>query len=136
MKSTSPLNTKHVLNIFHNSLLGGDEIDVIAAQVDEGWRIEVKDSGSYQYILPSETIQDLSTDELEKFVDGIGMEDENSFVGGLVFGFLNSNWPLDRKLSKSERKDAAEFAEVESDDFPELAEKYRQRIADWAANHP
>ena len=129
------MNTKHVLNILHNSLLGGDEIDVIAAQVDEGWRIEVKDSGSYQYILPSETIQDLSTDELEKFVDGIGMEDEDSFVGGLVFGFLNSNWPPDRKLNPRQRKEAAEFAFVESDDFPELAEKYRKRIAEWAKKH-
>ena len=130
------MSTKHILNIFHNSLLGGDEIDVFANHVKTGWRIEVKDAGSYQYILPSETIQELSLEGLERFIDGIEMEDEPSFVGGLVFGFLNSNWPPDRKLSKSERKDAAEFAEVESDDFPELAEKYRQRIADWAANHP
>jgi hypothetical protein len=130
------MSQKHVLNIYHNSLLGGDEIDVFASYVITGWRIEVKDAGSYQYILPSETIQELSLEGLERFIDGIEMGNEPSFVGGLVFGFLNSNWPLDRKLSKSERKDAAEFAEVESDDFPELAEKYRQRIADWAANHP
>lgn len=130
------MSQKHVLNIYHNSLLGGDEIDVFANHLKTGWRIEVKDAGSYQYILPSETIQELSPEGLERFIDGIEMENEPSFVGGLVFGFLNSNWPPDRKLSKRERKDAAEFAEVESDDFPELAEKYRQRIADWAANHP
>lgn len=129
------MSTKHILNIFHNSLLRGDEIDVIATKVNDGWSIEVKDAGSYQYILPSETTQDLSTEGLEKFVDGISMEDEVSFVGGLVFGFLNSNWPPDRKLSPRERKEAAEFASVESDDFPELAEKYRKRIAEWAANH-
>jgi len=29
----------------------------------------------------------------------------------------------------------AVFVKVESDDFPDLAEKYRQRIADWAIKH-
>jgi hypothetical protein len=129
------LSTKHVLNIFHNSLLGGDEIDVFANHVKTGWRIEVKDAGSYQYVLPSEAIQELSLEGLERFIDGIEMENEPSFVGGLVFGFLNANWPPDRKLNSNQRQEAADFVKLESDDFPELATKYRQRIAYWATKH-
>jgi len=129
------MNQKHVLAIFHNSLGGGDSIVVNAKETTRGWEIEIQDSSSYEYVMPSGKIEDLSVGSLERFVDGIAMKDEPSFVGGLVFGFLNANWPPDRKLDPRQRKEAAEFVEVESDDFPELAEKYRLRIADWAANH-
>lgn len=130
------METRHILNIGHNSLGGGDSIDITAEKDGAGWVIKIEDSSSYDYVLPNDIIQQLNVDTLEKFIDGIEMEDEPSFVGGLVFGFLNANWPQDRKLDQSQRKDAAEFVEVESDDFPKLAEKYRQRIADWATNHP
>ena len=130
------MSIKHVLSIFHNSIGGGDSIEVTAKEKGDGWSFEIDESSSYDYVMPSGKIQQLNVDTLEKFIDGIEMEDESSFVGGLVFGFLNVNWPSDRKLDPSERKEAAEFVEVVSDDFPELAEKYRQRIVDWAANHP
>jgi len=130
------VETRHILNIGHNSLGGGDSIDITAKKDGTGWAIQIEDSSSHEYVMPSDKIHVLTVDTLEKFIDGIEMEDEPSFVGGLVFGFLNANWPQDRKLDQSQRKDAAEFVEVESDDYPQLAEKYRQRIADWAANHP
>jgi hypothetical protein len=130
------LNQKHVLAIFHNSLGGGDSIVVNAKETTRGWEIEIQDSSSYDYVMPLDKIEDLSVESLERFVDGITMKDEPSFVGGLVFGFLNANWPPDRKLDSRQRKEAAEFAEVESDDFPELAERYCKRIAEWAAKHP
>lgn len=130
------MSDKHVLSIFHNSLGGGDSIVVNAKEKGARWAVEIEDPGSYDYVMPSDKIQHLTVETLEKFIDGIEIEDEPSFVGGLVFGFLNANWPPDRKLDPRQRKDAAEFVEVESDDFPELAEKYRQQIADWAANHP
>ena len=129
------MNQKHVLAIFHNSLGGGDSIVVNAKETTRGWEIEIQDSSSYDYVMPLDKIEDLSVESLERFVDGITMKDEASFVGGLVFGFLNANWPPDRKLDPRQRKEAAEFAEVESDDFPDLAERYCKRIADWAANH-
>ena len=130
------METRHILNIGHNSLGGGDSIDITAKKDGMGWVIQIEDSSSHEYVMPSDKIHVLIVDTLEKFIDGIEMEDEPSFVGGLVFGFLNANWPQDRKLDQSQRRDAAEFVEVESDDYPQLAEKYRQRIADWAANHP
>ena len=130
------MNQKHVLAIFHNSLGGGDSIVVNAKETTRGWEIEIQDSSSYEYVMPSGKIEDLSVGSLERFVDGIAMKDEPSFVGGLVFGFLNANWPPDRKLDPRQRKEAAEFAEVESDDFPDLAERYCKRIAEWAAKHP
>jgi hypothetical protein len=129
------MTDKHALSIFHNSLGGGDSIVVNAKEKGAGWRIEIEDSSSYDYVIPRGKIQRLTVETLEKFIDGIEIEDEPSFVGGLVFGFLNANWPPDRKLDPRQRKEAAEFVEVESDDFPELAEKYRSRITDWAANH-
>jgi len=129
------MTSKHLLAISHNSLGGGDSIEVTAKKIGKGWVIEIIDSSSYEYLLPAEEIQQLSVDVVERFIDEIKMENEVSFVGGLVFGFLNSNWPPDQKLNPRQRKEAAEFASVESDDFPELAEKYRKRIAEWAANH-
>jgi len=130
------MNQKHVLAIFHNSLGGGDSIVVNAKETTWGWEIEIQDSSSYEYVMPSGKIEDLSVGSLERFVDGIAMKDEPSFVGGLVFGFLNANWPPDRKLDPRQRIEAAVFAEVESDDFPDLAERYCKRIAEWAAKHP
>lgn len=124
-----------LLSISHNSLLGGDKIDVIAKKVNDGWGIKIDDSGSYRYILPSQQLKELSAPALEKFIDGITMEDEPSFIGGLVFGFLNANWPSDKKLTSEERQEAADFVMLESKEFPELAIKYRQRIAYWATKH-
>ena len=129
------MSKKNVLSIFHNSLGGGDSIEVNATEKGSWWVIDIEDSSSYDYVMPSEKIQELTLHSLEKFIDCIEMKNEPSFLGGLVFGFLNTNWPSDRKLDPRQRKEAAEFVEVESEDFPELAEKYRSRIADWAANH-
>ena len=129
------METRHILNIGHNSLGGGDSIDITAEKDGAGWVIKIEDSSSYDYVIPRDKIQHLTVETLEKFIDGIEIKDEPSFVGGLVFGFLNANWPPDRKLDPRQRKEAAEFVEVESDGFPELAEKYRQRIADWAIKH-
>jgi len=129
------MSNRHVLSIFHNSLGGGDSIDITAEKDGTGWVIKIEDSSRYDYTQPQKVLQELSVESLEKHIDGMTLEGESFFVGGLVFGFLNANWPPDRKLSNRERKDAAQFVEVESDDFPGLAEKYRQRIADWAANH-
>jgi len=126
---------KNVLFISHNSLAGGDSIEVVANREHSAWNIEILDTSSYDYVLPTDELAELSPSSLENFIDGIKIDNEPSFVGGLVFGFLNANWPPDRKLDSHQRKEAAEFVEVESDDFPELAEKYRLRIADWAANH-
>ena len=130
------METRHILNIGHNSLGGGDSIDITAKKDGTGWVIQIEDSSSYEYVKPSDKIQHPTMETLEKFIDGIEIEDEPSFVGGLVFGFLNANWPPDRKLDPRQRKEAAEFVEVESDDFPQLADKYRKRIAEWAAKHP
>lgn len=129
------MSDKHVLSIFHNSLGGGDSIEVYAKKAAKGWLIEIQDSSSYKYVFPKEQLDELSVDVLEKYIDGIQMEDEPSFFGGLVFGFLNANWPPDRKLNSNQRQEAADFVELESDDFPELATKYRQRIAYWATKH-
>ena len=130
------METRHILNIGHNSLGGGDSIDITAKKDGTGWAIQIEGSSSYDYVIPRDKIQHLTVETLEKFIDGIEIKDEPSFVGGLVFGFLNANWPPDRKLDPRQRKEAAEFAEVESDDFPDLAERYCKRIAEWAAKHP
>ena len=129
------MSNKHVLSIFHNSLGGGDSIEIEAEKDGTGWRIRIEDSSGYDYIQPEELLKELSVESLEKHIDGITLEREPSFVGGLVCGFLNANWPPDRKLSARQRKEAAQFVEVESDDFPSLAEKYRQRIDEWAKGH-
>ena len=129
------MGSKHVLSIFHNSLGGGDSIEVHAEKAAKGWVVKIQDSSSYKYVFPKEQLAELSADTLEKYIDGIEMEDEPSFVGGLVFGFLNANWPPDRKLNSNQRQEAADFVELESDDFPELVTKYRQRIAYWATKH-
>ena len=129
------MSNKHVLSIFHNSLGGGDSIEIEAEKDGTGWRIRIEDSSGYDYIQPEELLKELSVESLEKHIDGITLEREPSFVGGLVCGFLNANWPPDRKLSARQRKEAAQFVEVESDDLPGLAEKYRQRIAEWAEKH-
>jgi len=130
------VETRHILNIGHNSLGGGDSIDITAKKDGTGWAIQIEGSSSYDYVIPRDKTQHLTVETLEKFIDGIEIKDEPSFVGGLVFGFLNANWPPDRKLDHRQRKEAAEFVEVASDDFQELAEKYRARIADWASDHP
>lgn len=129
------MSNKHVLSIFHNSLGGGDSIEVHAKKEAKGWVIEIKDSSSYKYELLKEELPELSVDTLEKHIDGVQIQDEPSFVGGLVFGFLNANWPPDMKLNGRQRQEAADFVELESDEFPELATKYRQRIAYWATKH-
>ena len=129
------MSNKHVLSIFHNSLGGGDSIEIEAEKDGTGWRIRIEDSSGYDYIQPEELLKELSVESLEKHIDGITLEREPCFVGGLVSGFLNANWPPDRKLSARQRKEAAQFVELESDDFPLLAEKYRQRIAEWAEKH-
>jgi len=129
------MSNKQVLSIFHNSLGGGDSIEITAEKDGTRWRIKIDDSSGYDYIQPEELLKELSVESLEKHIDDITLEREPSFQGGLVFGFLNANWPPDRKLSARQRKEAAQFVEVESDDFPRLAEKYRQRIAEWAEKH-
>ena len=129
------MSNKHVLSIFHNSLGGGDSIEVTAEKNGPRWALKIEDSSQYDYVQPEDSLEELSVESIEKHIDGITLEREPSFQGGLVFGFLNANWPPDRKLSARQRKEAAQFVEVESDDFPLIAEKYRQRIAEWAEKH-
>ena len=129
------MSNKHVLSIFHNSLGGGDSIEVTAEKNGPRWALKIEDSSQYDYVQPEDSLEELSVESIEKHIDGITLEREPSFQGGLVFGFLNANWPPDRKLSGRQRKEAAQFVEVESDNFPLLAEKYRQRIAEWAEKH-
>ena len=70
------MSTKHVLAISHNSLGGGDSIDVTAKEKSDGWELEIEESSSYEYVKPSGKIQQLNVDTLEKFIDGIEIEDE------------------------------------------------------------
>ena len=65
-----------------------------------------------------------------KFIDSIRMDVEPSFKG-LVFGFLEMNYPKGNKRTEAQLQEASNFLEIESNDFPQIAEKYKIRIKEW-----
>jgi hypothetical protein len=120
-----------IITVTTNTASGGDFVSLTASSCPDGWFFEISDSCGLEFVLPADTLKEMpNEDSLMKFIDAIRLEGEPEFRG-LVFGFLEANYPSNMALTELERKEAESFIEVESKDFPRLEKKYKRRLADW-----
>jgi hypothetical protein len=125
----------HLITVTTNTASGGDSTSISATEGPDGWNFEVSDSCGLDFALPADTLKELpDEDGLIKFIDAVRLEGEPSFKG-LVFGFLEMNFPSDRKLNDGEVLSAKKFLEIESGSFPGLVKKYEKAIEDWLKEH-
>ena len=121
----------HLITVTTNTASGGDFTSISVSEGPDGWNFEVSNSCDLDFVLPSDTLQNLpDEDGLIKFIDAVRLDGEPDFKG-LVFGFLEMNFPVDRKLNEKEVKTAKKFIEIESNDFPGIVQKYNDAIDSW-----
>jgi len=130
--STQNLSKKllkmNIITVTTRTFSGGDFVSLHATQCADGWLFEVHDSCGLEYTLPADTLSEIpDVDGMMKFIDAIRMDGEPNFRG-LVLGFLEMNFPADRKLSVPLLKEARGFLKIESSDFPELVKDYELRV--------
>lgn len=120
----------HILTVTTNTASGGDFVSLTASSCPDGWFFEVSDSCGLEFVLPSDTLKEMpDEDGLMKFIDAIRLEGEPEFRG-LVFGFLEMNYPKGKDLSEAQAAEAHGFLELESRDFSSIAKKYQDLIAE------
>ena len=121
----------NIITVTTNTASGGDSTSLNANQTSDGWSFKVNDSCGIEYTLPADILPELPDEAgLMKFIDSIRMDVEPSFKG-LVFGFLEMNYPKGNKRTEAQLQEASNFLEIESNDFPQIAEKYKIRIKEW-----
>lgn len=121
----------HIISVTTNTASGGDFTSISANEGPDGWNFEISDSCGLDFILPVDTLKELpDVDGLIKFIDAVRLDGEPSFKG-LVFGFLEMNFPKNRKLNEYQIESAKEFLEIESKDFPDIVQKYQVAIDEW-----
>lgn len=121
----------HILTVRTNTALCGDFVSLKASSCPDGWFFEISDSCGLEFVLPADTLREIpDEDGLMKFIDAIRLEGEPEFRG-LVFGFLEMNYPKGKNLSKVQAAEAHGFLELESRDFPSIAKNYKVRIKEW-----
>ena len=121
----------HILTVTTNTASGGDFVSLKAKSCPDGWFFEISDSCDLEFVLPTDTLKEMPDDEgLMKFIDAIRLDGEPEFRG-LVFGFLEMNYPKGKNLTKAKAAEANGFLEIESRDFPSIAKKYQDLIAKW-----
>jgi len=123
----------HILTVTTNTASGGDFVSLTASSCPDGWFFEVSDSCGLEFVLPADTLKEMpEEDGLMKFIDAIRLEGEPEFRG-LVFGFLEMNYPKGKDLSKAQLAESHRFLELESRDFPAIAKNYKFRIEEWCS---
>ena len=123
--------TMHVITVTTITASGGDFTSISVCEGPDGWNFEISDSCDFDFVLPSDTLKELpDEDGLIKFIDAVRLDGEPSFKG-LVFGFLEMNYPADKKLSEDDMETAKKFLEIESRDFPGIVKKYNDAIDQW-----
>lgn len=121
----------HILTVTTNTASGGDFVSLKARSCPDGWFFEISDSCDLEFVLPTDTLKEMPDDEgLMNFIDAIRLEGEPEFRG-LVFGFLEMNYPKGTVLEKKQLAEAKGFLQIESIDVPSLCENYRDRIKKW-----
>ena len=121
----------NIITVTTNTVSGGDSVSLSAEECSDGWFFKISDSCGIEYTLPADTLSSLpDEDGLISFIDSIRMDGEPDFKG-LVLGFLEMNYPKGKELSDAQISEASEFLEVESVDYPNIAEKYKARIKEW-----
>ena len=121
----------HIITVITNTASGGDFVSLKTTSCPDGWFFEISDSCGLEFVLPAYTLKEMpDEDGLMKFIDAIRLDGEPSFKG-LVFGFLESNYGSNRKLTDDEKDEAKSFLNLESASFPELAKAYESRIKKW-----
>ena len=121
----------NIITVTTNTASGGDSISLSAEECPEGWLFKISDSCGIEYTLPADTLSNLpDEDGLISYIDSIRMDGEPDFKG-LVLGFLEMNYPKGKKLTYAQISEASKFLEVESIDYPNIAEKYKARIKEW-----
>jgi len=124
----------NIITVTTRTASGGDFVSLNATQCPDGWLFQVSDSCELEYTLPADILPDIpSVDGLMKFIDAIRMDGEPDFKG-LVLGFLEMNFPADRKYSYSQIKEARGFLTIESDDLPQLVKDYETRVGAYIDN--
>ena len=121
----------HILTVTTNTASGGDFVSLKAKSCPDGWFFEISDSCDLEFVLPTDTLKEMPDDEgLMNFIDAIRLEGEPEFRG-LVFGFLEMNYPKGTVLNENQITEALGFLEIDSRDFPSIAKKYQNLIAKW-----
>ena len=121
----------HIITVTTNTASGGDFTSISANEGPDGWNFEISDSCGLDFILPADTLKELpDVNGLIKFIDAVRLDGEPDFKG-LVFGFLEMNFPADKKLRKNDMETAKKFIEIESRDFPGIVKKYNEAIDEW-----
>lgn len=124
----------NIITVTTRTASGGDFVSLNATQCPDGWLFQVSDSCELEYTLPADILPDIpSVHGLMKFIDAIRMNGEPDFKG-LVLGFLEMNFPADRKYSHSQIKEARGFLTIESADLPQLVKDYETRVGDYIDN--
>ena len=121
----------HIITVTTNTASGGDFTSISANEGPDGWNFEISDSCGLNFVPPATTLKKLpDVDGLIKFIDAVRLDGEPDFKG-LVFGFLEMNFPADKKLRKNDMETAKKFIEIESRDFPGIVKKYNEAIDEW-----
>ena len=121
----------HIITVTTNTASGGDFVSLKANSCPEGWFFEISDTCGLEFVLPEDTLKEMPDDEgLMNFIDAIRLEGEPEFRG-LVFGFLEMNYPKGTVLNENQITEAIGFLEIESRDFPDIGRKYQKLIAKW-----
>lgn len=121
----------NIITVTTNTASGGDSVSLSAEECPDGWFFKISDSCGIEYTLPADTLSSLPDEEgLISYIDSIRMVEEPDFRG-LVLGFLEMNYPKGKELTEAQLSQATKFLEVESVDYPNIAEKYKVRIKEW-----
>jgi hypothetical protein len=108
----------NIITVTTNTASGGDFTSLNANQTSEGWSFEINDSCGIEYTLPADILPELPDEAgLMKFIDSIRMDGEPTFKG-LVFGFLEMNYPKGNDMTEVQLQEASNFLEIESNNSP------------------
>ena len=123
----------HILTITTNNRYTSDSVTLFADNLEgEGWLLRIEESNDIRFVIPKEVLPvGFKMDKLLELMEEIHIKGESSFKGGLIIGFLESNYSEKDKLSDAEYEEASRFLEFESADFPHLVDLCKKEVQDW-----
>ena len=101
----------HILTITTNNRFTSDSVTLFADNLEgEGWLLRIEESNDIRFVIPKEVLPvGFKMDKLLELMEEIHIEGESSFKGGLIIGFLESNYSGKEKLSDAEYEEASRF---------------------------
>ena len=123
----------HIVTVTTNNLMTSDSVSLWADNLEgEGWLLRIDETNDIRFVIPKEILPlGFKIEKLLELIEEIYIEGEPSFKGGLIIGFLESNYSGKDKLSDAEYEEASKFLEFESADFPHLVDLCKKEVHAW-----